>query len=166
MWEKTHTSGGRNVVSLTGVGTQRRHTGGVQECRFFFTQNKEESGPETAECVRTSIKRAQRPLHSLTHSASAFTPSGFFLQNQLPPVSAHTSPPCRTYSIPPDVPLPLPPDVPLPYVQRTTGRPPPYVQRTTGLLVQSFLLQAAHTCRSIPTPNASPSSALLVVLAF
>ena len=83
-----------------------------------------------------------------------------------PAVSAHTSPPCRTYSIPPDVPLPLPPDVPLPYVQRTTGRPPPYVQRTTGLLVQSFLLQAAHTCRSIPTPNASPSSALLVVLAF
>lgn len=121
MWEKTHTSGGRNVVSLTGMGTQRRHTGGVQECRFFFTQNKEESGPETAECVRTSIKRAQRPLHSLTHSASAFTPSGFFLQNQLlpslptprPPAVRtayhqtcpcryHRTSPCRTYSVPPD----------------------------------------------------------------
>ena len=45
MWEKTGTSGGRDVVSVIAVGTQRRHTGGVQECGFFFTQNKEESGP-------------------------------------------------------------------------------------------------------------------------
>lgn len=129
MWEKTHTSGGRNVVSVTGVGTQRRHTGGVQECRFLFTQNKEESGPETAECVRTSTKRAQRPLHSL-----------HFLW--------------------------LLPSEPTPARLCPHLAPLLYVQHTTGLLVQPFLLQAAQTCHSIPTPNASPSSALLVVLAF
>lgn len=39
------------------------------------------------------------------------------------------------------------------------------VQHATGLLVHPLLLQAAQTRRSIPMPNASPSSALLMVLA-
>ena len=62
------------------------------------------------------------------------------------------------------------PSLPLTPSFRTSSRrpcpqltPTPCVQQATGLLVHPLLLQAAQTRRSIPTPHAGPSSALLVV---
>ena len=122
VWKKAHTSGVRNAVSVTVVGTQRRHTG-YRKQRGRRPRREHVWGPAPGE------RRGPAPSPTLHLPSLPLTPS--FRTSSRSPCPQLTPTPC--------------------------------VQQATGLLVHPLLLQAAQTRRSIPTPHAGPSSALLVV---